>query len=628
MVSGWKPDDSSQHVWVSLLGLLNPIEYFVTVDHFSVWRRHLAWAKNDGGELRKCLTERFASSMVLLSLFLGAELSVLFNGSQSATLMRMHMRRQDYSEISFWIGDVIFLSVFLTLSAILSTFTAWGMVSSISDCNMHCLLRSSIGQYVTQLPSRLLVTALISFFLWVVLYLFVMLPGILGKILFVATTCLFFHIVIVYSAFGRLILHTGAMGEKRIFDSDFEKKLLPSGLHISLLIKATEQQRKNTHASAQYRKSVLEGITISEESGQMCSLDKITAVNGNEMEPCKPASLENPTTQNVQAVAHHATSNGCSSLSREMHLPPLPTQLSKESLMETSQLESENKSVRKFPRASVLNKVNMTLKAMRQVVDTTLSRQPTLKQNKESPTRGVLGTWKERRRRSQRRSGAMSFIKEWESDNETRSMYNVTPPADLDDAENTEDGNDRDEWKRDDRSNLPRPSVLNRASHTFKLLTPLPEPEGTPRVRFAKSIEEGERSLNQELHDPTSKTSTFFNLAPSSIATITMQRPTEKRSNSFSGSLSPLEDVCNEENPGTGAKTNLAAKRYPSCDQQELHCTHNGEQEHLLAGVGLQHTNYSSGLEVLINSHAIDEDIIDEVGSETGKENSHGSMPT
>lgn len=57
----------------SLLGLLEPSEFFVTVDHSSLWQKHISWAKSGGEDLRQHITQRFTSSMVFLSCLLGAQ---------------------------------------------------------------------------------------------------------------------------------------------------------------------------------------------------------------------------------------------------------------------------------------------------------------------------------------------------------------------------------------------------------------------------------------------------------------------------------------------------------------------------------------------------------------------------
>jgi hypothetical protein len=66
--------DYNQKTWLSLLVLLKFREFFITVDHFSIWRRHLAWANDDGKDLRTYMTQRYASNMVFMSLLLSTEL--------------------------------------------------------------------------------------------------------------------------------------------------------------------------------------------------------------------------------------------------------------------------------------------------------------------------------------------------------------------------------------------------------------------------------------------------------------------------------------------------------------------------------------------------------------------------
>ena len=120
--------DYSHVTIVSLLGILKFREFLVTVDHFSIWRRHLAWAIEDGKELREYLTKRYASSMVFLSLLLGAELGVLFNSSGVTTEVREALRTEATGNIRFWVGIFIIFSAILTILGLISSFTAWTMV--------------------------------------------------------------------------------------------------------------------------------------------------------------------------------------------------------------------------------------------------------------------------------------------------------------------------------------------------------------------------------------------------------------------------------------------------------------------------------------------------------------------
>lgn len=146
-----------------------PFEWLLSVDHFPIWRQHLIYSHSNGKDLRDILVQRFSSNMVILSLFLSIEVSTLFSPSDSATEVRAALRSNDYFDMKFAIGIIIILDIILTLMAILAAFTAWAMVSAIGDKNVHYIIRSSIGLYATQLPSRMLVAATYLFLTWQVI---------------------------------------------------------------------------------------------------------------------------------------------------------------------------------------------------------------------------------------------------------------------------------------------------------------------------------------------------------------------------------------------------------------------------------------------------------------------------
>jgi len=263
----------SAQTWISLLTLLKPREYFLTVDNTPIWRKHLSWAKTDGKELRQLLVSKFGTNMVFMSLLLGAEMNVLFNSNKLCTEMRQDMQELNLTP-HFWCGIAIIVSVICTLFTILTTFTSWSIVSVISDANSHALLRSSIGQYACFLPSKLIVTAIYSFIVWISLFVYIMMPHFWSIIVIAAILLLFFHVMTVYSAFGRLIIHSGAMGDSPIFDPTFEAELLPRGLHTSLLFKALDELRKGTSVTRQYKNP-------SRPIGRVDSMDALTVDCGS-----------------------------------------------------------------------------------------------------------------------------------------------------------------------------------------------------------------------------------------------------------------------------------------------------------------------------------------------------------
>lgn len=245
--------DYTHQTWLSLLDLLQLREFIVTVDHFRIWRRHVSWAMPVGDKLKDYLTQRYASSMVFLSLLLSTELNVLFNSAAVTTSVRDGLWEEEYWSIRFWTGIALMMSAVLTLFSLITTFTMWTMVSAVNPVNAPCLFRSSIGQYVFELPGRLIVGAIYSFLLWWILFIFLLIPfGPSSFALLLLILGMFLYTITSLSAFGRLILHTGAMGSKPIFEPTYEASLAPNSLHNGLLLKAKANLQNNLSIRRQY----------------------------------------------------------------------------------------------------------------------------------------------------------------------------------------------------------------------------------------------------------------------------------------------------------------------------------------------------------------------------------------
>mmetsp|Transcript_41386 Transcript_41386/g.99122 ORF Transcript_41386/g.99122 Transcript_41386/m.99122 type:complete len:650 (-) Transcript_41386:183-2132(-) len=246
--------DFSHNTWISLLRLIKLREYFISTDNFSIWRRHLAWAMEDGKDLRQYMTQRYASTMVFMSLLLSTELGVLFNSAKVTTDVRFNLHNSNHDTVAFWAGLLIIVSVLLTLLSLISTFTAWAMVSAVDGKNAHCVLRSSIGQYAAELPGRMVVFSIYSFLTSFMLFFFLLLPvGFWSILLLLSTAILFVHVISVFSCFGRIIMHTGAMGTSRIFSPEYEGFLEPHSLHTNLRNKAECNLSHSTSIMRQYR---------------------------------------------------------------------------------------------------------------------------------------------------------------------------------------------------------------------------------------------------------------------------------------------------------------------------------------------------------------------------------------
>ena len=206
-----------------------------------------------GKEIRDYATQRIASNMVFLSLLLNATMGVLMNSAHFAVEIRASLQNQMYLSTKYWIACTLIMDACVTVMALVTNFTAWGLLSSISDNNAHAILRSSMGQYSVALPSRYVVVSLYLFLLWLILLVTDLVSGPFCVALVGVVVCMFLHAVVSLSAFGRLIIFTGAMGKRHILEPEMERNLMPSGLHAVLLIAATERKRRGLEARDQYK---------------------------------------------------------------------------------------------------------------------------------------------------------------------------------------------------------------------------------------------------------------------------------------------------------------------------------------------------------------------------------------
>ncbi|KAL3805917.1 hypothetical protein HJC23_007878 [Cyclotella cryptica] len=247
---------SSFSRWRAFLSLPSPPEYIISVDHHQIWRRHLAWSHREGDTLKNAVTSRFASNMVFMSLLLGAEIAVLFSPSKPAQLFREAMAESRYRTVYFWGGIFLCISIGMTLSTLLANFTAWAIIGAVSSQNSHAVLRSSIGLYAAQLPARMAVLSIYCFVIWVVLFLFELLPSPWSFIVAIFIFVMFVHIVVVYSAFGRLVMYTKAMRKEEIFKEEEEDSMTANRLSEELLKIAVEEKKRMTPLPLYYRKKI------------------------------------------------------------------------------------------------------------------------------------------------------------------------------------------------------------------------------------------------------------------------------------------------------------------------------------------------------------------------------------
>lgn len=242
---------SGRVFWFGLPGRL--IEHAISVDHMFIWRQHLMWSKRNGDELRNILTQRFASSTVFLSLLLSTELGVLFSPSEPGDMVREALETADHGSIGFYTGIILCISIFLTVSGLIATVTAWSVFAPLSRENVHAVLRSALGLYAAQLPSNIIILAIYFFCSWIVLFWYILMPMPWAISLTVSGVIVITHVISTYSALGRLIMHTGAMGEEHVVGVRDQEMQTSEELYETLKKKMKVAKASDIPVNRQYR---------------------------------------------------------------------------------------------------------------------------------------------------------------------------------------------------------------------------------------------------------------------------------------------------------------------------------------------------------------------------------------
>jgi hypothetical protein len=295
---------------------------------------------------------------------------------------------------------------------------------------------------------------------------------------------MFFSIVIPLSAFGRLILHTGAMSQKPILSEELEKDLLPSGLQASLLIRAMDRQRRNTEVTAQYRRRQQRNTTTRAESAATATIpqgnsqDDSLSIEEQQRIRIMPI-FSQPTTlspnkhrrfASVETIALPKASILNATTSRKELYDLIEGQQStwkKDDLDEKAitpqpmKVVSPSKHRRfastetiDFPQASVLN-ATTSRKELHELIDSTISAKPrndmeqdwlssgdqqqpleadlllapSFSSNKTQSPRPSLP--KPPTIQNHRRVSSTRLMMEWAEETDVRDLYGAAPPADL-----------------------------------------------------------------------------------------------------------------------------------------------------------------------------------------------------
>lgn len=257
-VSLEKVQKKRSRLWMLVEGakVMSPLDYIISTDLSALWRRHLVWAKKDGNQLLDIVVGRYGNSMVFMSLLFGAAVGTYFSPSGIVTGIRTALEKGFVTgyKLEYATGVTLQVSIILTGSAVFANFTAWGVFRTIGKQNAPIILRCNSGLYAAQLPSRLTVLGIYTFFAWLLLFWWVnysagdWMPIVLTGL----TAALLVHIVSTFSKLSRIIMATSCMGQTPILPREKEELLSPTELDTVLLNETMLARKAKTPVNRQY----------------------------------------------------------------------------------------------------------------------------------------------------------------------------------------------------------------------------------------------------------------------------------------------------------------------------------------------------------------------------------------
>ena len=241
----------------------------ISVELTSLWRLHIVYSKKDPMRLVNLFTQRFASLMVMATLLVGSQVATLFSPSRPTEKARTALEEVNYSTVEFWAGLALCVSIISSILTLLSILIAWSMCSAVGPNNAHVFLRSSVALWSIHLPVRMAHLSIILFFLWVNLFFHVIMPNQVSLPLSLTCALGFFYIITMYSAVGRVLMYSGAIGDERILEEDEGENLGPADLTVAMMEKTLVAKDGGIPVSEQYKIKYQEQLEILEEGGSL-----------------------------------------------------------------------------------------------------------------------------------------------------------------------------------------------------------------------------------------------------------------------------------------------------------------------------------------------------------------------
>ena len=211
----------------------------------------------------------------MVSLLVSSQMSVMFSPSEPTQKARDALAILDWESYAFWAGFFLAISIIFSISALLATLSAWAIFNAVGDENSHVILRSTMCQNAAALPVRLALISIYFFFIWVNLFWHVIANRWLG--MFLSLFCLLFVIYVtsLYSAVGRQVMYSGALGEEDIMreNDGYRESMSAPQLQSALAEKVKMARDAKIPVEMQYKIRYQEQLKRLEEGKSLCMSD-------------------------------------------------------------------------------------------------------------------------------------------------------------------------------------------------------------------------------------------------------------------------------------------------------------------------------------------------------------------
>jgi hypothetical protein len=210
----------------------------------------------------------------MTTLLIGTKVAILFSPAEPSHAVQTALLHKNVETVKFWAGFTLFVNISISIAALFAILTAWSLNTVIAPKNAHILLRSALWLQISTLPAKLVLTNIFLFVVTLCLFFFVIAAWEVALPVVLVFFFGFLYLISLYSAAGRLLLYSGAIGEERIIEQSIEYELDPQQLNRVIFAKAYLGKKANIHPREQYQIKYQEQLAMLQGGGTL-KLDEL-----------------------------------------------------------------------------------------------------------------------------------------------------------------------------------------------------------------------------------------------------------------------------------------------------------------------------------------------------------------